>query len=342
MARSIRVGIIGCGKIAEVSHLPDFKAVPGVEIVALCDLVPAKMESLRDKFAPGAALFADYKKLLTCGVDAVSVCTPNFLHCTMTLAALKRGLHVLCEKPMAGTIADANRMVAAAKKAGKVLQIDQSFRYSSHHAEVVRLVAEGAIGKPLHARCIRAHGCTPDVGWSPGAKWFVQKKAQGGLILDIGIHMADLLKWIMGDVSEVAALIDTRTRGIDVPDNVMTLLRFENGSTGVLELSWTMPSGAGGLEIYGSAGRIRMGYSAEHPIELISTSGGKHETLYPQPPAGMKNCFERFAMAIRREAPSPTPGELGREALALCVAIAESGEKGKFVKVKKFPRAKRR
>jgi len=335
MAGQIRIGVVGCGKIAKVTHVPRFNAVRGAEVVALCDSDAKRMKALQTEHAPDAELFTDFGKLLRSGLDAVSICTPNDLHRPMTVAALRAGLHVLCEKPMAGTLADANRMIAAAEKAGKVLHINQSLRYHPLYVTVADLVHKGRIGRPIHVRCIRAGGRRPDKGWSPGARWFVSKEHQGGLVLDIGIHMADLLKWIGGDIVQVAALVDTRTRGIDVPDNVSALFRFADGGTGVLELSWTLPAGGGLLEIYGAEGRIRMGFS-EQPIELTRTGGKTPRTTFPRLKAGVRNSFQCFIDAVKGRAPSPTPGELGRDALALCDAMVKSGERRTFVKVRTF------
>lgn len=335
MSRDIRVGIVGCGKIAERNHLPGFLGVEGFTVAALCDVVPRRMEEKRAEFAPDAVLFADYRELYASKlVDAVAICTPNDLHHPMTLAACGANLHVLCEKPMAGSLAAATEMIEAAKKAGVVLQINQSMRYNATYQALVDLVHDGAIGEPFHVRCIRAGAGTPNKGWSPGADWFVQSQHQGGLLLDIGIHMADVLRMIMGDADTVAGLVDTRLPDIDVPDNVSALYRFKNGGTGVLELSWTMPGGAGFLEVYGTKGRLRMGFT-EQSIELTKIGDGEPETSYPTA-APRKNSQYVFRQAILGDAPSLTPGEYGRRALALCLSALESSQKKAFVSVPLF------
>ncbi len=342
MANALRIGIVGCGKIATVSHAPGFAAVPGARITALCDLIDALTAAIRKEHAPHALCFDDFNRMLAeAPMDAVSICTPNRLHAPMTLAALKKGLHVLCEKPMAGTLSDATRMIGAARKAGKILQINQSLRYHALYQTVVKLIHEGRIGQPLHLRCLRAAGSTPDRRWSSGASWFVQKSEQGGLILDIGIHMADLLAWIAGPVSSVAALVDTRTPDIDVPDHFGALFRFSSGATGVLELSWSLPVGGGLLEVYGSEGRLRVGFDsgqadAGSGIELTRKGVRGTKTSYPKLKRGAKSSYACFAAAVKGRMPTPTPGELGREALALCDAIDKSGAQRRFVDVKRF------
>ena len=337
MAKQVRVGIIGCGKIARVGHVPKLQEARGGKVVALCDPVKERAEELRDALAPDAEVFTDCSEMLKADIDAVSICTPNNLHCPMTLAALKAGKHVLCEKPIAGTLAEATRMISAAEKAGKVLHINQSLRYHALYVTLADLVHKGKIGDPIHLRCIRAGAASPDKGWSPGASWFVSSESQGGLILDIAVHMADLLKWLAGDVEEVGAMVDTRTPGIDVPDNVSALMRFKNGAVGVIELSWTFPIGANLLEIYGARGRIRTGFGDE-PIELtqIPANGGKPRVSFPKLKARVKNSYQAFVDAAQGKAPSDTPGELGREALALCDAIAKSAKSGRLAEVKVY------
>ncbi len=167
------------------------------------------------------------------------------------------------------------------------------------------------------------------------------RDAQGGLVLDIGIHMADLLAWIAGPVVSVAALVDTRTPGIDVPDHVGALFRFASGASGVLELSWSLPVGGSLLEIYGSEGRLRVGFDCKNAagsagIELARKSTKGTHVSYPRLKRGTKSSYACFVAAVKGRLPCPTPGELGREALAICDAIVKSGTQHRFVNVKSF------
>lgn len=126
MPKILRIGIVGCGKIARVHQAPGFTEIPGVRITALCDPLESQARQIRDQHAPDAVCFTDYEGMLAeAEIDALSICSPNRLHAPMALAALKRGWHVLCEKPIAGTLAEATRMIAAAHKADRVLQMFQ-------------------------------------------------------------------------------------------------------------------------------------------------------------------------------------------------------------------------
>ncbi len=337
MADTVRIGLVGCGKIAEADHIPGYLGTGTCTITALCDIRPERMEAVKRLFPAlqDAACFTDSAQLFASGlVDAVTVCTPNDCHAPQTLAACAAGLHVLCEKPMAASLADATAMVEAARRAAVVLQINQTLRYNAQYQTFADLARSGAIGEPFHVRCIRGGNGTPNVGWSPGADWFVQKAHNGGLLLDIGIHMADAMRMVMGDADTVAGLVDTRLTHIDVPDNVSALYRYRNGGTGVLELSWTMPGGAGYLEAYGTAGRLRMGFTAQ-PIELWQEGKGDQPVSFPelQP---RDNSQTVFGAAILGRGRSLTPGEYGRRALALCLAVEASSRIGTFVKVEHF------
>jgi len=336
MSKKLRVGIIGCGKIANVDHVPGYLSIPGVEVVSLMDIEPSQMDKLNQNHGLDAESFQSLTQFLTSGLDAVSVCTPNCFHYEHTLAAFKAGLHVLCDKPMAAVLPEATRMIKEAEKAGKVLQINHSLHYHAPYVKIAELVQAGKIGTPIHVRCLRSGGTTPDVSWSPGATWFVSKAFQGGVVLDIGVHMAELMQWVAGEITEVASFVDTRLQHIDVPDNANALMRFANGATGMLTLSWTTPVGGGYFEVFGTEGTIRQGFGPE-PIEMIQTSkSGRTKTTYPKPKAKLKRSQRGFVDAILGKAPSITPGELGREAVALCAAIQESSDKRRFVKVKRF------
>lgn len=338
MRAPLRIGIVGCGAIAERDHLPGYLAAGNCRITALCDIRAERVDGLRQKSPDlkDAAGFRRAADLFASGlVDAVSICTPNDCHHPQTVAACRAGLHVLCEKPMAASLDEATAMIGAAKRAGVVLQINQSLRYSGLYQALVTLARNGSIGEPFHVRCIRGGDRTPDKSWSPGATWFVQKRHEGGLLLDIGIHMADLMRMIMGDADRVAGLVDTRLPGIDVPDNVNALFRYRNGGTGILELSWTLPGGAGFLEVYGTRGRLRLGFSKEG-IELWKDGRkGEAATTYTKG-APAKSSQRVFVEAIRGKGRSLTPGEYGRRALALCLAIQESHKTGRFAAVRHF------
>ena len=332
--RLIRLGIVGCGNIAR-GHAGGYKKIRGARLCAFCDKEREHAEALRDEFAPNAKVVSDFDDMLESGVSAVSICTPNAFHYAQTMKALKAGVHVLCEKPIAGTTAEATRMIRAAEKEDRVLHVNQTMRYHGAYQQLHRLSRKDRLGELLHIRCLRGMAVDPDELEAQGRAWFHSREHHGGIVLDLGVHMADVLTWIGGPVNRVAAFTDSRRKGTNATDHASALFRFESGSTGVLELSWDMPVGGTILEVYGAKGRVHMDIATKQIAHTRLTTRGERTRLYDLKPS-RRNSFQAFIDAVRGVAPTDTPGELGRYALALCKAIEESGATGRFVNVKTF------
>lgn len=329
--KKLRVGLVGCGKIAASNHVPGMLQVgkKKAEIVALYDIKREKAEALaKSAELTDAAICRSLPALLASEIDAVILATPNSFHYAQTMAALKAGKHVLVEKPMATSVAEANKMIAHAAACKLVLQVNQSLRFVPLYIEMSKRVAAGAIGRPLHARCLRAATASPDVGWSPGATWFVQKRYGGSLVGDIAVHMADFLQCAFGPVARVHAI--TRKWSHEVPDNVTALFDFANGATGVLELSWTFPKGASALELTGDQGVLR---TIEGGFE-ITFKDAKRKSVQVKA-ADLKALPDSHAMFVRNIARGVEDAWVaGREALALCEAINDSNRTKRGVRPK--------
>ncbi|GAB4117136.1 MAG: Gfo/Idh/MocA family oxidoreductase [Roseiflexaceae bacterium] len=250
----IRVGIVGAGAIAMYGHIPSFQASPGAEIVAICDTNLERAQSVAAKFGIPQA-YGDYETMLASAeLDAISVGVPNALHAPVTIAALNRGLHVLCEKPMATSIADGEAMVAAAEKAGKILAINMSNRPRPEVLFMRKLVEEGQLGtiSYAHGRMIRRNGI-PGFG-----SWFTRRElAGGGALMDIGVHMLDMVLYALHFPQIVAVRGETQMvhgpqgRGLggwgmdrvpggtfDVDDLAAIHLRLANGGLVTIEVTW--------------------------------------------------------------------------------------------------------
>jgi predicted dehydrogenase len=314
--------------ITQRSHAPGFAKVAGVKITALCDPVPENAAKVQAAHAPEARVFADWQELLKSGlIDAVSVATPVYLHAPMTVAALEAGCHVLCEKPMAMSSAEANGMLAAARQAGKVLQLNLSRRYDPFYQTIAQLINDGRIGELRHIRAIRMHTGAPDQGWSPTGKWFVSKKHGGGIVGDIGVHVGDMMTWYFGAVESISAITATRRSDIDVEDNAIALFRFRSGATGLLELSWTSAVNRMCFEIHGTDG-VLLGAAQGDGLQILRKQGAPEQIPPAQYLPGVKNSFQCFADAIRGIAPSPAPGAVGYAIQVVLDAIRESGRNG--------------
>ncbi|MFL6562918.1 MAG: Gfo/Idh/MocA family protein, partial [Bacillus sp. (in: firmicutes)] len=257
----LRVGVIGCGSIAQHRHLPEYKANKNVELVAVCDSNEERAREVAEKF--GAEAYTSFEELLkNAEVDAVSVCTPNYLHAPISIAALNAGVHVLCEKPMATSTEEAEAMIAAAKESGKKLMIGHNQRFVPSHQRARRLIESGEIGKIYSFRTAFGHG-GPE-GWSVDGKesWFFQKdKAFVGAMGDLGVHKTDLLRYVLGEeIVEVGSFVETSAKDFaDVDDNAVCVLKTESGIIGTLAASWAYVSKEDNSTIiYGEKGILRL------------------------------------------------------------------------------------
>ncbi len=198
MSDKIKVGIIGCGGIANAKHLPALSHQKNrVDIVAFCDLIRERAEKAAEEYGtPDADVYTDYRELLKDeSIDVVHVLTPNVSHCELTVAALEAGKHVMCEKPMAATPADAKKMLDARNKSGKLLTIGYQNRYRQDSQVLKNMCEAGELGEIYYARAqaIRRRG-VPTWGVFPN------KALQGGgPLIDIGTHSLDLTLWMMNN-----------------------------------------------------------------------------------------------------------------------------------------------
>src|SRR5258708_2297296 len=232
--KKIGVAIIGSGSIATHRHAPEYSALADVDILAFVDRVPERAEKLAKKY--GAKAFSKYEDALDLkGVDAVSVCTPNAFHAPITIAAFKAGKHTLCEKPMATSAQEAKDMIAASEKARKFLMIGHNQRLAPLHVKAKQLVTDGIIGKIITFRTSFSHP-GPET-WSiegPTGWFFDKKQAFVGTMGDLGVHKADLLRWLLGEeIVEVASMVEHLYKPMgDVDDNAVCLLRTQSGAMG--------------------------------------------------------------------------------------------------------------
>lgn len=299
MTDKLRVGIIGSGGIAEGAHAPGYKAIPDdCELVACCDVRPERAEAFAERFDV-AHWYTDYRELLTLPeLDAVSVCTPPFMHRDATVAALDAGLHVLCEKPMAMNVAEAQDMVTAAERAGKVLTIGHQQRFSPAAQAVKRAVDAGELGDIYYAKtaALRNRGAPT---WGV---FHIKQLNGGGPLIDIGVHALDVTMWLMGSPRPVAVFGATymalahrpglknrmgtiNVEEYDVEDLAAALVRFDNGATLMLETSWLLQMTERGnayTQLFGTEGSARL-----DPFQIVRDVDGAPEDVTPElpPPA---------------------------------------------------------
>lgn len=255
MAEKIKVGIIGCGGIANGKHMPALKSLDNVEIVAFCDVVRERAEAAKEKFGtPESAVYTDYQEMLKDeSIVTVHVCTPNRSHSFITVDALHAGKHVICEKPMAINAAEAKKMLDAAKETGKILTIGYQNRYRQDSLYLKRACENGDLGDIYYARALALRRrAVPTWGV------FLNEYEQGGgPLIDIGTHALDLTLWMMdnykpkmvvgsvfkklGDQKEAGnAWGDWDPEEYTVEDSAFGYIVMENGATISLESSWAL------------------------------------------------------------------------------------------------------
>lgn len=338
----LRIGVIGAGSIAQHRHLPEYDANQQAEIVAVCDINQERAAEVAEKY--GAKAYTDYQELLKSGeVDAVSVCTPNYLHAPISIAALEAGLHVLCEKPMATSKEEAENMIAAAEKSGKKLMIAHNQRFVPSHQKARQLIASGDLGRIYSFRTAFGHG-GPE-GWSVEGKegWFFQKeKAFVGAMGDLGVHKTDLIRYLLGEeITEVGAFVGTSAKDFaTVDDNAVCVLKTESGIIGTLAASWAYNGKEDNSTIiYGEKGTLRLEDDPDYSLialyntgEVVNYQLGK---IQSNDEGGQKNSHvvEKFVdCVINNEAP-PVSGEEGMKSLSVILAALESNESKRITEV---------
>ena len=251
----LKVGIVGCGGIANGKHMPALKKIEEVQMVAFCDIIKEKAEKAAEEFGvEGAKVYTDYKEMIDNEkLDVVHVCTPNNSHAPVTVYALENDCHVMCEKPMAKTYAEAKQMLEAHKRTGKKLTIGYQNRFTIENRYLHEAVENGELGEiyfgeaeALRRRAVPTWGVFLD-----------EEKQGGGPLIDIGTHALDLTLWHMNNYkpksvkgSVYKKLSDqTRTGNAwgdwdineyTVEDSAFGFITMENGATIVLKSSWAL------------------------------------------------------------------------------------------------------
>lgn len=350
MSRTLRVGVIGVGGIARV-HMPGWEASEHAEVVAGCDIDEIALQRWGDEHGI-EKLVTDAADLIgDPDIDVVDVCTPNNYHAPLTIAALEAGKHVLCEKPLAPTPAEIRAMIAARDKSGKMLMTAQHFRFRGSAKAMKAEIETGALGDVYHARSwmLRRAG-------APIRPGFIMKKhSSGGPCIDIGVHILDLTLWLMGNPRPVAVTGVARAElahqegafsiwggaipaGFDVEDFAAAFVRFENGATLVLEVSWLLHHDTAGEDmqmwLYGTKGGchwprcefFESNYATrQHYNRALKIT---RDVLKPH----AQECVE-FAQAVVGGAPSPVPAEQSLQVMTILDGIYRSQEIGAEVRL---------
>ncbi len=331
--KPIRWGLIGASTIAREHVIGAIRAQPGGEVVAVMSSDAGRARDYATANGiPNAG--SDLAGLLSRGdVDAVYISTTNELHLAQALAAAKAGKHVLCEKPLALTVADALAMVEACRKAGVVMATNHHLRNAASHRAMREAIKAGRIGKPLAARVFHAVFLPPHLqGWR-----LDRPDAGGGVILDITVHDADTLRFVLDDDPvEVTALAQSAGMAkAGLEDGVMAAIRFKSGAVAQLHDAFTVKHAGTGFEVHGTEGSlIARDVMTQRPIGTVTLRTAAGDTLLPLDDEGLYvRALRQFHAAVRGEGQPAASGVDGVWSLATALAVLESAKAGRVVRV---------
>lgn len=327
--KPVRVGMIGAGSIAQ-EHFRALAATGRAEIVGVADINLAAASKAASEY--GGKPVVNLRELLETEPEAVIVCTPPNQHADQTEEALAAGVHVLCEKPMALTLADCDRMIVAAKRAGRQLMIGQALRYYAGPKTLIEIARSGELGEIVscwvtRVSYYRTEGAPP---------WRFNPRIGGGTVVEWGVHEIDLLRMIGGEVKSVYAQVaHTRPEAPDFDDHAHAVLTLGNGVIGRLDLATSSHYDETTRGIAGTEGAAWCGWG---DVSLRRAGHDDVEIVKPRMPvvaesvnAAMYMQADQFLRAIQTGTPVPIPGEEGRADIAVALAILDSGETGRRV-----------
>ncbi|MBQ9952491.1 MAG: Gfo/Idh/MocA family oxidoreductase [Clostridia bacterium] len=351
--KKLRIGVVGCGGIFRWAHRPAYLKMEDVEIVALCDIIRERAESFVAEF-PGAEVYENYEELIAReDIDAIDICTPNYLHPVIACAAMEAGKHVFSEKPDSPTVEGVLAMKETSEKTGKVLMVMRNNRYVPASVFARKYIQDGEAGEIYAAHC----------GWQrrrgiPGkGGWFTTKaKSGGGPLIDLGVHMIDLALWLMGNPKPVAVTGCTYSKfagnslsdsansdfgdkaadGVyDVEDLAMGFVRMDNGACLTIECSWAsnVEEERRFVELYGTKAGLK--WDTEK-LTLFEERGGTLMDTKPKLPSvslGHEMNLRHFVDVVLRGAEPKFLPEQGVDMVKLICALYESAKTGKEVQL---------
>jgi len=350
MSRRIRVGIIGCGGIARSTHAPYYKKISDVEIVACADVDADAARSMAEEFKI-PKYYVDYNEMLEKEeVDAVSVCTPNMLHKDPAIAAMKKGAHVLTEKPMAGSLRDAREMYEESRKTGRILIVGFQTRFRPDLNILRSIVDNGELGEVYYSRAVALRR------WGiPPKSTFISRRLSGaGPLFDIGCYAVDFAMYVTGFPKPKSAFgveyckfgrrPEMAEKGcwgrtwdpqdFEVEDNAFALVRFEKDFTMLLETSWAsfISEDKFGITLFGTEGGAQL-----DPLEIYKEVQGIRVIVKPQDKIPEVDIYEerikKFIQSVREGRPLFSPAIEGLRVQAILDAIHKSAMENREVPV---------
>ncbi|RDW19410.1 Gfo/Idh/MocA family protein [Oceanobacillus chungangensis] len=344
---AMKVGIIGCGSIAKQRHAPEYLANPYVNGIVFFDRNKERAMDLAARFDGTVAstideLFDDPM------IQIISDCSSNESHHIFTTKALQKGKHVLCEKPIALTIEQAEKMIEVQKKSGKKLMIDFNQRFNRAHQKAKEIIQNKSLGNVLTFRTTFGHKGPEH--WAvnkSNATWFFKKNRSGfGVAGDLGLHKLDLLHYLLEDeIEQVSAFqaaldkVDETGKPIDVGDNLVCSLKTKRGRIGTASFSWTYYGEEDNSTIiYCQKGILKIYYHPEYQLEVITRDGEKVnyqlESIQTNDYQTNSGVIDEFVDCVRLNREPIISGEESLASLKVLLALLEAAETSRVVFVK--------
>jgi len=332
---AIRIALVGCGRISR-NHLDAIEKIDGLELAAVCDIIPERAREAGERYC--APWFESYDEMLaTVPCNAVAVCTPSGLHPKQGILAARAGKHVICEKPMAISLADADELVRECDSAGVQLFVVKQNRLNPAIQLLKRAIDRGRFG--------RIYLANTTVRWTRPQEYYDQApwrgtwEFDGGAIMNQASHYVDLIQWLVGPVESIMAKTATLARRIETEDTGVAVLRFRSGALGVIEVTMlTYPRNLeGSITVLGEKGTVKVGGTAVNRVEHWTFADYDDddklvESVATNPPSvygfGHEGYYRNVLAVLRGEAKAETDGRAGRKSLELILGIYESAKTG--------------
>jgi len=329
-------GVIGVGTWGEM-HVQTYQDHPLSEVVAVCDADRARAEAVAERRTVGRA-FQDYRELLELPeIDAVSVVTPDFAHAEIVVAALEAGKDVLVEKPLATTLADAERIQAAVERTGRKLMVDFHNRWSPLFVQARDTIRRGEIGKPRYI-----YYRLSDVMWVPME--MISWANRSSVLWFLGSHCVDTLHWMLDDrINRVTSITRKEVLpsvGVDTNDFFVSLLEFDSGCVATVENAWILPDGEPTIvdvkcEIIGDAGRFLIDGSHHGALQRYTPTSGKYPDVLVKPeihgrPVGFgSESIRHFIDCVANDKEPLADVRAGVETTKVLLAVERAAREGK-------------
>ena len=323
---TVRFAVVGCGTATKRIHLPALRSA-GADVTAFASRSRSSAEAAREQWGRGSVVDHWEEAVSRDDVDAVVVATPNALHRDVAVAAAGAGKHVVVDKPMARTVVEADEMIAAAEAGEVVLVPFHNARFVAPFAAAHNVVAEGRLGNVTGLRAAFGHGGPR--AWAPEATWFFDRsEAGGGCLIDLGVHIIDVIRHVAGDdIVEVAALLNGPAGGVEV--DAQLLVRLGGGAIGSVHASWSSRSGPDQqLTVVGTHGTLHL--DTRTPLTFLPPDGERERVSVPE---STGSPLAELLAGIRGERLPAVTAYDGRAAVAVVEAAYRSAADGCTVAV---------